>query len=496
MSLGVFSLTGYAWDHLGGLLNGMNTYDALDGNAANDPDGSTDILLVGLDSRTDTNGNPLDPKVLASLHAGGNEGELNTDTMILVHVPNNGKKATAMSLPRDSYVQLADGYGKHKLNSAYIRAKNDKITELKKKGGLSSAQIDVQSNQAGMHELIDSVQDLTGVTINHFAQVNLAGFADISNAVGGVPVCLKHAVDDTTYSGFKHAAGTFTVQGLSALQFVRQRHNIPGGSTDLQRERRQQAFLASMTHKVLSAGTLSNGTELNNLVDAVQKSVVVDPDWNLLQFAQQMQGMTSGDLSFNTIPTENIDYQTPEDGSAIEVDPAAVKKFVQGETGGGSTSQSPPDSSSASNSSDSTGNGITVDVRNGSQRDGLAANVLNELVKQGFAKGNASNANPRHNSMIEYPSGHKNDADKVSDALGGGYSESQDDNVPNGHVWVFLGSVYHGPGAQDFAGAAQILPNGPVVHDDSGDAAGSSSSSNSPSLPPISQSGDSPPCVD
>ena len=120
VSMLVLSLTGYGWATFKTLHEGLSTTDVI-GWAV--PDKATDLLLVGLDSRTDAHDNPLAPDVLARLRTGDNEGEL-TDTMILVRIPNDGQHAVAVSLPRDLYVELPDGYGKHKLNSAFARARN------------------------------------------------------------------------------------------------------------------------------------------------------------------------------------------------------------------------------------------------------------------------------------------------------------------------------------------------------------------------------------
>ncbi len=123
VSLLVMGLTGYAWAAMQGLVNGLNYVDVGTGDDGGDKpaDGARDILLVGLDSRTDAQGNPLPQDVLDQLRAGEADGELNTDSLIFVHIPNDGSKAVAISLPRDAYVDIP-GYGKHKINSAYARA--------------------------------------------------------------------------------------------------------------------------------------------------------------------------------------------------------------------------------------------------------------------------------------------------------------------------------------------------------------------------------------
>ena len=113
---------------------------------------------------------------------------------------------------------------------------------------------------------------------------------------------------DDDLSGAHFPAGPRTVAGHDALAFVRQRHGLPQG--DLDRIRRQQAFLASMSHKVLSSGTLADPLTLTRLLDAVRQSVVLDGDWDLLRFGQQLQDVSAGAVAFLTIPTmgtRNVD---------------------------------------------------------------------------------------------------------------------------------------------------------------------------------------------
>ena len=107
-------------------------------------------LLVGLDARTDANGNPLPPALLDAIHAGPDEGQLHTDTIILLHVPAlPGEPAVAISIPRDSYVPLADGSGKHKINSAYNRGLVGPRRRTLKAQGVSGAELDRRGREAG-----------------------------------------------------------------------------------------------------------------------------------------------------------------------------------------------------------------------------------------------------------------------------------------------------------------------------------------------------------
>ena len=345
----VLAATGFAWAQLHRIDTNLATADVIDptAQAPDSPAGqpltvAQNILLVGLDSRTDANGNPLPQNVLDALHAGStDDGGNTTDTMIVVHVPAGGAAATAISIPRDSYVDIP-GYGKHKINSAYSRARSDARGKLSQQG-MTGPQLETSADAAGAKSAIAAVQQLTGLTINHYAAVNLAGFDALSQAVGGVQVCLKAPVQDS-YSGADFPAGVQTISGAQALAFVRQRHGLPNG--DLDRIARQQAFMSAMARSVLNSGTLTDPARLSALVDALEGTVTLDHGWSLLGFAQQLHGLSAGSIGFVTIPVQSLSLPTPADGDAVKVDPAQVKQFVQAQI-------SSPAAAAAGDSSDS-----------------------------------------------------------------------------------------------------------------------------------------------
>ncbi|HEY0805989.1 MAG TPA: LCP family protein [Pseudonocardiaceae bacterium] len=313
VAVAVLLVTGYNWSTLRSLNQGIARTDVFGGTRNPAPSGTSapvvppltsdvNILLVGLDSRTDPHGNPLPANELAMLHAGPNDGELNTDTMILVHIPAGGQQAVAISFPRDSWVQLAGGFGYNRLNSAFAFARNAEVSRLTAQGMTDMAQVMRQADLAGRKNLIATIEQLTGnaVTINRYAEINLAGFYDMSNAVGGVQVCLNAATHDD-YTNASFPAGVQTISGVQALSFVRQRHGLPGG--DLDRIVRQQVFLGALAKKVLSAGTLTSPSKIAALTTAVQNSITLSAGWDITNFALQMQGLTSGAIQFGTIPT-------------------------------------------------------------------------------------------------------------------------------------------------------------------------------------------------
>ncbi len=460
----VLSLTGLGWATFQDLQDGLTTADVTGFNA---PDGATDILLIGSDSRTDAQGNPLPPEVLARLGAADNEGDL-TDTMILVRIPNNGRKAVAISLPRDLYVEMPEQYGQHKLNSAFARAKNETASAMVEQGA-EPAQVQAESVAAGRQFMVKTVEKLTGASIDHYAEVNLLGFAKLTEAVGGVEVCLKAPVDDEA-SGADFPAGRQQISGAEALAFVRQRDGLPRG--DLDRVVRQQVFLAALADKVLSANTLSNPERIRELIDATQQALVLDKDFNVLEFAARMQGLAAGDVEFVTVPVAG-DTDTDE-GVALAVDPEVVEQFVSDVVD--PASAAPPASGD---------NATTVDVLNASGATGLAGRVSEELTAAGFGPGVVGNAEPATTSVVRHAPGEADRGAAVAEALDDLPTE-EDPGLGPGTVAVYLGADYGGPGTQDLTGD-------PVVRFDGTAAVAPAPKQAPPPQPPVT-AGDVP-CV-
>ncbi|MBR7829018.1 LCP family protein [Actinospica sp. MGRD01-02] len=315
--------TGWYMDRT--ILGTLTTSDALDG-LGDHPETDQNILLMGLDSRKDMNGNDLPADILDKLHAGSSSdiGGYNTNTLILLHVPADGSRAVALSIPRDDYVDLPEGLGQHKIKEAYGRAKALAEQQAQQNGVTGQAQLETVGREAGRKAAVEAVQDLLGVQVDHFAEINLAGFYDLANALGGVTVCLKQPAHDD-YSGANFPAGVQTLDGQQALEFVRQRHNLSGG--DLDRTHRQQAFLASAAAKLESDGVFGSLSKLSALLDVAHRDVVVDAGFNPLTFIRQAGALTSGRVSFYTLPIEGF---ATEDGESVNIiDPAKVRTDAQ-----------------------------------------------------------------------------------------------------------------------------------------------------------------------
>src|ERR1700751_4324653 len=298
--------------------------------------GAQNILLMGLESRTDWNGNVLPNDILKALHDGSRQGVLYegvggnaTNTLILIHIPGGGKKAIGFSIPRDDWVtfpQTYDGQTQGKIDQAYGDALAEKEPQVRQQNpGMNQNQVAFQGNEAGRAAAVATVESLTGVHVDHFAEVNLDGFYELAKVLGGVQVCLNHAVTLDTYSGFyAQKAGYQHLNARMALSFVRQLHGLTNG--DLDRTHRQQAFLDSVMQQLHTDGVLGDLTKINSLLSVAKQDVITDSGWNLLDFATQNRSLTSGSLSFNTLPIQS--YITIEGQSANQVDVPYIQQLV------------------------------------------------------------------------------------------------------------------------------------------------------------------------
>ena len=478
--------TGVAWGSVRSFETGIFHFTtALLGGDSDD--GATDILLVGVDSRTDAHGNPLSADELAALHA-GDDVATNTDTIILVRIPNNGRSATAISIPRDAYVE-APGLEKTKINGVYGEVKLDTMTELVENQGMDPAEAEPQAVEAGRNALITTVADLTGVTVDHYAEIGLLGFALITDALGGVEVCLKDAVYEPL-SGADFPAGWQRLDGPQALSFVRQRHDLPRG--DLDRVVRQQVVMASLAHQVISRKTLTSPATLGRLQDAIQRSVVISSGWDIMSFLKQLQKLAGGNVAFATIPILAEDGWS-DDGmqSVVRVDPGQVQQWVAGLL----HDQEEGKTAEVAYSPDQT----TADVVNDTEINGLAAAVSERLSAEGFAAGTVGNNDRAKVSESQVQAASEDDlgAKAVAEKLG--LPVVADSSVPAGSVRVVLADDYTGPGS----GLDGTLPTAATVNDASADAADSSgasgvdalSSDTPPPSPVITAGSDDPKCV-
>jgi LCP family protein required for cell wall assembly len=388
LSLAIVLGTGLAWAKYRQLESGITRSNALPAASASASasdaapvvnDGKDqNIVLVGKDDRSTAT-----DAQLAELGTERDGGSILTDTMMIMHIPADGSKATLISFPRDSWVSIP-GYGKSKLNAAYGYGSNYGANP-----------------DAGRQLLIQTLQNMTGLTIDHYVEVDLIGFYDISNAIGGVQINLCAAQQDD-YSGIDLPAGIQTIQGTQALAFVRQRHGLDAFGGDLAREKRQQYFLTQVFKKIQSAGVLLNYGKLTSLVSAVSSSLTMDQTLDPLQLAKQMANLTAGNITYATIPT--LGTGTSSDGqSIVNVDTAGMADFIAQVIG---TATDPTLAGAATVAPSA----VTVDVLNGAGVQGIAATNAAALTALGFDVGTVTDGTTTSSTTIRYPDGMQSQA--------------------------------------------------------------------------------------
>jgi LCP family protein required for cell wall assembly len=230
--------------------------------------GTQNWLLVGSDTRADA----------GTTGEGGQvwkPGAQRSDTLMLLHLPADRSKAYVISFPRDSWVQIP-GYGPQKINAAF--------------------------SFGGPPLLIETVESLTGIRVDHFGAIDFNGFKSMTDALGGVEVNVEKTVYDSA-NKVQWKAGRQKLDGERALLFVRQRYGLPNG--DFDRIKRQQAFLRALAQKAATGGTVSNPLKLDRFLSAMTKSISVDDSVSagkLRSLALSLRGVRPGDVTFLTAP--------------------------------------------------------------------------------------------------------------------------------------------------------------------------------------------------
>jgi LCP family protein required for cell wall assembly len=446
----VLFVAGYAY-HVEGQLGGIESSNALTGGPQT---GAMNILLMGLESRTDYNGNILSPGLLAAMHAGSVYGVKNlgvggqaTNTLILIHIFAGGKKAVGISIPRDDWITFPkayDGQSEGKIDQAYGLAWAQSLGETAN-SGTGHDQRYHQANEAGQAAAIESVQKLTGQHIDHFAEVNLAGFYALAQAFKGVEVCVKswnggQNLHDAN-SGFnqKHA-GYLYLSPPQALAFVRERDNLPNG--DLDRTHRQQAVIDYVIWKLEHQGVLTDIGQLNGLLDVAKQYVITDADWNLPLFATEMNALSGKNFSFQTAKIAG--YQTINGQAANAIDIPTVQRQVrQAFTAPAGSSGSKHGTAKKTTAPVPPASTVTVDVYNGSGAPGLAGGVSQALVSKGYKAGAVRNATEQAHQVqpgtqVFYNAAAAANAAKIAGYFGATASASA--SLPAGHVEVLLGT--------------------------------------------------------
>lgn len=323
------------------------------------------MLVVASDNRDN-----LSRAERKELHLGTKDYGGRTDTMMLVHLSGDGQHMTAVSLPRDTLASIpawtdSDGTAhaarKAKLNAAYT--------------------------YGGPKLMVKTVEAMTGVTVDHYAEINFDGFLTMVDALDGVEVCLSQATKDKK-SGLDLPAGRQTVSGAQALAYVRARYIDP--SADIGRMKRQQKFVGAMAKKALSADTLTNPVKLDAFVSAMASSIKTDSGMGteqMLDLVQRFKGINPSSIAMLTVPLGEV-FRDKQLGSVLTWDKkksAALFEAMRAD-------QPLVTPASAPRVTVSPG-AIRVKVLNGTTTAGLGAKAADELAAVGFAiAGSPANA--------------------------------------------------------------------------------------------------------
>ncbi len=264
----------------------INHIDAL--SSAPETSGTT-YLLAGSDSRAD-----------GAIGEDGTEGA-RTDTILVLHVPDSGP-SSLISLPRDTYVEIP-GQGANKLNAAY--------------------------SWGGAPLLVETVEGLTGMKVDHYVEVGLGGVEEIVDAVGGVELCLDYDVDDPN-SGLVWTAGCHTTDGTMALAFSRMRYSDPQG--DIGRAERQRQLISAVSSKLQDKSIVFKPASQTALISSGLDAVTVDESTNIVDLGRLALAFrnANGDGGVTgTPPISTIDYRPGNVGSSVLLDPDLAPKFWQ-----------------------------------------------------------------------------------------------------------------------------------------------------------------------
>jgi len=426
ISVLVLSLTAYAWSQFTALDNGVRRSSAvIAAGARKSPNGDTNILIMGLDSRLDENGDPLPADIYNALHA-GDVGDYNADVLMLLHIPAHGR-AVAISIPRDDYVNLPGCPHKvcqQKIKQAYGLARDQANQRLQAEGMIGPT-LEQDARDAGRKEEVDTVSQLLGgVPIDHFVEVSLVAFAQLAQVVQPLVVCVPNT-------------GWQRLDAAQALAFIR-----PDRTDDL--ERRQQAFVSALAVGLNQAGTVTSPSKTSAILDVAERNIAVDSGFDLMTFA-----LTATNTSFNTLPMDHVQHLGGTIGDVGIVDPAVIRTDVQRLLNPGiplRTPQPVPTTTAAPTTTTSPVPAGVVDVLNRSGRGGAAGDLANALAAKGFTPGTTGTESPTaRTTIVEYDSADAQAAARSVAQLLGGVTVQHSTTVPTGHVRVLIGRDFRQP---------------------------------------------------
>jgi LCP family protein required for cell wall assembly len=307
-TLGVSAVSALAFGTVSASIQKIDAFAGLDDR----PDKSSsaiNYLIVGSDTREG-----LSKAELAELRVGSvkTAAGKRSDTMLLVHISKARDKAVIISLPRDTFALIPE----HKnAQGKLIPAKYSKMNSA--------------FNWGGAPLLIEVIENMTDLKIDHYVEVNFAGFADVVDALGGIEVCTKKDIDDPK-SHLVLAAGVHTLNGIEALKYVRTREF--DGLGDIGRMQRQQQFISSVLRKATSAGVLLNPITMVNFINSSLSAVITDSGLqssDLITLAKQMKSLSTTKVRTLTVPLSSLYYNANGVTASVLWDPVLAPELWQ-----------------------------------------------------------------------------------------------------------------------------------------------------------------------
>jgi len=311
ISIGIVALSAIGWLGLGRVSGSLNRVDAFANvkNRPNKPTSAINLLLVGSDNRAG-----LTRAQIRELWVGGTEvaAGARSDTMLLIHISKARDSAVIVSLPRDSLVTIPE----------HISSADSTKTVPARQNKLNAA-----FNFGGAPLLISTLENATGLRIDHYIEINFLGFKNIIDALGGIDVCINKSINDKK-SNLVLDAGLQTLDGIQALKYVRARYF--DGLGDIGRMKRQQEFMSAVLRKATSTGTLLNPIKLVNFFNAAIKTVTTDEELSkndLLTLGKQLKNLSANKVRTLTVPLSNANGRVAGLGSVVIWDNALAPEL-------------------------------------------------------------------------------------------------------------------------------------------------------------------------